>query len=102
MVGILGLGAVGKHWAKLCQGIGHEDCGFDPFLTRGTGGGAGVRLPTMITRKLLPECDFVSLHMPLVESTVNMISKKQLQSMKRSAYLVNCARGGIVNEQDFD
>jgi phosphoglycerate dehydrogenase-like enzyme len=56
----------------------------------------------MITRKLLPECDFVSLHMPLVESTVNMISKKQLQSMKRSAYLVNCARGGIVNEQDFD
>jgi len=100
MVGILGLGAVGKQVAKLCQGIGMKTCGFDPFLTREQVEALGCVYYDDY-EKMLPECDFVSLHMPLVESTVNMISKKQLQSMKRSAYLVNCARGGIVNEQDL-
>jgi len=50
---------------------------------------------------MIKECDIVSIHVPFVESTKNLIAKKELESMKPTAVLINCSRGGIVNEKDL-
>ena len=50
---------------------------------------------------ILRQADFVSIHVPLMPSTVNMIGKRELEMMKPTAYLINCARGNIVNEADL-
>jgi D-3-phosphoglycerate dehydrogenase len=51
--------------------------------------------------ELLKNSDFISIHVPLIPSTANMIGKRELALMKPRAYLVNCARGGIINEADL-
>lgn len=51
--------------------------------------------------ELLKDCDVISIHVPLTKDTENMIAAKQLSEMKKTAILVNCSRGGIVNEADL-
>lgn len=99
-VGIVGLGAIGRETAAICAGIGMRVLGYDPFLPKEKAEKIGLVYYNDYER-LLADADIVTIHVPLTESTQNMISLKQLEMMKRSALLINCSRGGIVNERDL-
>jgi D-3-phosphoglycerate dehydrogenase len=95
---VLGLGAIGKDVAALCKAIGMKVLGYDPYLPQEKMIEMGCT-PVDDFRKVLPECDFVTVHMPLLDSTRGMIGENEIALMKPTAMIVNCARGGIVDEK---
>lgn len=99
-VGILGLGAIGRETAKICAGCGMKIAAYDPFMSK-----EQVESYDAIYYKdyvkLLKEADIISVHVPLTEETKNMITAKELKQMKNTAMLINCSRGGIINETDL-
>jgi D-3-phosphoglycerate dehydrogenase len=95
--GFIGLGAIGAETARLCRALGMETLGYDPFLSRDKIADLGCTYYASY-EDLLRDSDFVSLHVPLTDGTRNMIAEKEFALMKRSAILINCARGGIINE----
>mgnify|MGYP000346310442 FL=1 len=99
-VGVIGLGAIGRETAKICQGCGMKLAGYDPFLSREKIEALGADYYENY-EDLLKVSDIVTIHVPLTEGTRDMIAKPQLEMMKNTALLINCSRGGIVNEQDL-
>lgn len=99
-VGILGLGAIGRETAKICKGCGMKIAAYDPFMTKEQIEEFGADYYADY-EELLKISDVVTIHVPLTEGTKDMIAKKQLEEMKRTALLINCSRGGIVNEADL-
>jgi D-3-phosphoglycerate dehydrogenase len=95
-LGIVGLGNIGKIVAKLAQGLQMRVVAFDPYVTVERAKEMGVELVALDA--LLQSSDFVSVHVPLVEATKNIISKSAIEKMKKGAYLINGARGGLVDE----
>jgi D-3-phosphoglycerate dehydrogenase len=99
-VGILGMGAIGREVCRMAQGLGMHVLGYDPFLP-------GEKIEALGAKcfedyeELLKEADFVTVHVPLTEQTKGMISMKQMKEMKKSAFVINCSRGGIVDEKDL-
>jgi phosphoglycerate dehydrogenase-like enzyme len=98
ILGIVGCGFVGKDLIKLlhswdCKFLAHDLLEFDDFYKQ-----YNVESVTLID--LLKRSDIVSLHLPLDESTVNIIDSKHLSLMKPSAILINAARGGLVDETE--
>ena len=98
--GFIGLGSIGDKTAKICQALGMKILGYDPFLSKDEIEARGYEYFEDY-EELVKEADFVSIHVPLTDKTKNMISKKELESMKKTAYIINCSRGGIVNEADL-
>lgn len=96
-LGLIGLGAIGRNVASLCRAIGMEVHAFDPYMDKAAVEAQGCIYHASLD-SLLPVCDFVSIHVPLVSETRDMLGREQLASMKKTAMLVNCARGGIVQE----
>ena len=96
-VGILGCGRIGQALARRCQAFGMTTIGFDPYLPKEVAESFGIEL--MGLDDLLKRSDFISLHVALTDSTRHMLSIEQFEIMKESAYLVNCARGGTVDEE---
>ena len=94
--GIIGLGRIGLSLAKKLHGIGLKVIGFDPLAKK-------EQLPDYIDfvslDELLAHSDIISLNLPLTKSTENLIDSKAFSKMKSNCYLVNTARGGIVNEE---
>lgn len=99
-VGVIGLGSIGRETAKICQSLGMKLCGYDPFLNREKIEALGARYYADY-ENLLKDADIVTIHVPLTDKTRNMIAAKQLVSMRRTAIIINCSRGGIVNEADL-
>lgn len=99
-IGILGLGAIGRETAKICEGCGMKVAAYDPFLSKEQVEGYGA-VHYENYEDLLKVSDVVSIHVPLTDETKNMISKKQLTEMKKTALIINCSRGGIINETDL-
>ncbi len=97
VLGIVGVGRIGKAVAKMARGFNMKVTGYDPLAIGLDAEETGLELKTDF-EELLEESDFVSLHIPKNERTMNMIDKPQLNAMKPDARLINCARGGIVNE----
>ena len=95
---VLGLGAIGGEVARLCKAIGMNVLGYDPFLPEDKMAALGCE-PVKDYKAALPRCDFVTVHMPLLDSTRNMIGEAEIATMKPTAMIVNCARGGIVDEK---
>lgn len=95
---VLGLGAIGGEVARLCKAIGMNVLGYDPFLPEDKMAALGCE-PVKDYKAALPRCDFVTVHMPLLDSTRDMIGEAEIASMKPTAMIVNCARGGIVDEK---
>jgi phosphoglycerate dehydrogenase-like enzyme len=96
-VGIVGCGHVGKRVARLCRAFGarivvHDVVRYDDFYRE-------LDITAVDLNSLLNDSDFVTLHVPLDRSTRGMIGARELARMKPSAFLVNTARGGIVDEQ---
>lgn len=94
---IVGLGRIGSRIAIACNALGMRCVGIDPAFTadeiRAMGCGPASNL-----HDALPQADFVSLHCPLQADTRNLIGARELALMKPTAFLINCARGGIVDE----
>lgn len=95
-VGIVGLGRIGQAFARRCRGFDMRLLGYDPAPNTTWAADNDVQLVPLET--LLRESDFVSLHAPLNSETQNMINAHTLGLMKPTAYLVNTARGGLVDE----
>ncbi|MEX2481839.1 MAG: phosphoglycerate dehydrogenase [Gammaproteobacteria bacterium] len=95
-IGIIGFGTIGRLVARRCRGLEMRVVGFDPFVTEKTFAEHGVECCEL--DDLLAEADFVTLHCPVTEGTRNLLSRDRLQLMKRGARLINCARGGLVDE----
>lgn len=99
-VGVIGMGAIGRETAKICQGCGMKVAGYDPFMSREKIVALGAKYYADY-RELLKTADIITIHVPLTEETRNMIAKEQLASMKKTALIINCSRGGIINESDL-
>ena len=95
-MGILGLGAIGKNVARRAQGFDMRVLAYDPFLDAAWAEAHGVRGCTL--EEVLEQSDFVSLHLPLNNSTRHLICEDALERMKPGAILVNTSRGGIIDE----
>jgi len=98
-IGIIGLGRIGRAMAHKTHALGMKVVGFDPYLNP-------ANLPDYVTmaslEDLLRQSDVVSVHCPLTDVTRNMLDESMLSLMKPSAYLVNTARGCIVDEVALD
>ena len=94
-MGIVGLGHVGKQVAPRAQGMRLNVQTFDPYLDAKTAKEYGVKMVSF--DELVATSDFISIHAPLTKQTRNMFSTPQFKAMKKTAYLINCARGGLVD-----
>jgi len=100
-LGIVGLGAIGSMLAQASQALGMKLVGFDPHISIDS----AWRLPREVEKAetledLLKKSDYVSLHVPLVEATKNLINADNLKYFKLGSRLINLSRGGIVNSND--
>ena len=96
VLGIVGMGNIGRLVADRAQGLKMKVIAYDPFLTEQKAQQLGVDLVGL--EALLQRADFVSIHTPLLPETRNLIDAAALAQMKPTARLINCARGGIVDE----
>ncbi|MDR6884411.1 phosphoglycerate dehydrogenase [Bacillus sp. 3255] len=95
-LGILGMGRIGSEVAKRAKVFGMEVIGYDPFLTEERAEKLGVKLGTV--NEIVQKADFITVHTPLTPETRHLISKPQFEIMKPGMRLINCARGGIIDE----
>jgi len=93
-VGIIGLGRIGRRTAELVKCFEASVIGYDPYVKEVQ----GIDVKMVELDKLLTSSDIISLHLPHTDETHHLIGKEELGKMKESAYLVNCARGGVVDE----
>ena len=96
-LGLIGLGRIGQGVAKRASGFDMEVCAFDPYVDTEHARALGVRMAEF--EEVLASADFLSLHAALTEETRNMLGQRELSIMKSSAYLINTARGGLVDEE---
>jgi D-3-phosphoglycerate dehydrogenase len=92
MLGLIGIGNIGKEVGKRANALGMTVIAYDPYVKEA----ADVRLVEL--DELLAKSDYISLHLPKTKESTNMIGKAQFEKMKAGVRLVNCARGGIVDE----
>lgn len=96
-LGVIGVGKIGRAVAARMQAFGMKILGFDPVMTRDAAERLGIELVSL--DRLLAESDFITIHTPLNEATRGLLNAETLQQCKRGVCIVNCARGGIVEEQ---
>ena len=97
--GVLGLGKVGSRVAARLRAFDMEILVYDPFIPESRARDLGVRLTDLQT--VLSRADVLTVHVPLTDETENMIGARELAALKAGARVINCARGGIVNEVDL-
>ncbi len=95
-LGVVGLGKIGSHVARVARAMGMDVIAFDPFISAERAQQMNVHLTDM--ESLFKESDYITLHLPRTPDTENLVDAHLLRTMKSSARLVNCARGGIVDE----
>ncbi len=96
-LGIVGLGRIGREVARRAAAMDMKVVGFDPFLSPDRAAQLGIEAVSNLD-ELLPRCDFLTVHTPLTDETRDLIGAAQLGRLKKGARVLNCARGGIVNE----
>lgn len=96
-LGIVGLGRIGSEVAKRALSFGMKVLAFDPYLSCEVAQHLAVEVVEF--KELLATSDYITVHIPLTEETRHMISVSQIAAMKKGVRLVNCARGGIIDEQ---
>ena len=98
-LGIVGVGRIGGEVAKRAQAFDMKVLAFDPILTKLKAEALGVELVSI--DELIERSDFITVHAPKTEQTNNLFTMAQFKKMKATCRIVNCARGGIINEQDL-
>jgi D-3-phosphoglycerate dehydrogenase len=96
ILGIVGFGRIGREVAKRAASFGMNVLAFDPFLSREVAEEVGVEVVEL--KELIQRSDYITVHTPLTEETMHIISEKEFAMMKKGVRLVNCARGGIIDE----
>ena len=97
ILGIIGLGNVGSEVAKRAQAFEMRVVAHDPFVSKDYARNLEVDLVSM--DELLKGADFITLHVPLTAATKNLIGNKELAKLKPTARIINCARGGLIDEE---
>ncbi|GIO36967.1 D-3-phosphoglycerate dehydrogenase [Paenibacillus antibioticophila] len=95
-LGVLGMGRIGSEVAKRAKAFGMDILGYDPFLTEDRAEKIGVKVATV--DEIVRQADFITVHTPLTPETKHMISRPQFEVMKKGMRIINCARGGVVDE----
>lgn len=99
VLGVVGVGNIGKIVANRAQGLKMQVIGYDPFLTPEAAVQLGVELVSL--EDLFARSDYITVHVPLIDKTKNLINQAAIAKMKKGVFIINCARGGIVNEADL-
>jgi len=97
VVGLLGFGAIGKHVARLLKGFGCDLVAYDPFVDSANASELNVQI--LPFDEVVRKADFLSLHLPVSPETRGMVDAAFLQKMKKEAFLINTARGELVDER---
>jgi len=97
-LGVVGLGRIGREVARRAAGLDMKVVGFDPFLAPDRAAQLGIESVSDLDQ-LLPRCDFLTVHTPGGPENMNLLDARRLALLKRGARVINCARGGIVNEE---
>ena len=97
-LGVVGLGRIGREVARRAAGLDMKIIGFDPFLSPERASQLGIEAVADIEH-LLPRCDYLTVHTPLTDETRNLLDAARLARMRKGARIINCARGGIINEE---
>src|SRR5439155_25627005 len=95
-LGVLGLGRIGTEVARRAQSFEMRIVGHDPYVSEEHARRIGARLADLPT--ILAESDILTIHTPATVQTEGLIGKKELAMMKPTSWIVNCARGGIIDE----
>jgi len=95
---VLGLGRIGAAVAQRCRAFGMDVIAYDPYTPKKKAESLGIPMREDLA-DALSIADVVTIHMPLTSDTTNLIDEKMLKAFKKGAYLINCARGGIVDEK---
>ncbi|MYH01603.1 MAG: phosphoglycerate dehydrogenase [Nitrospira sp. SB0675_bin_23] len=98
-LGLVGLGQIGTYVTKLAQGLAMQVIGYDPYLSPGRARELGIQ--TVALDELFRRADFISVHTPLTNETRSLINAQAIRQMKDGVMIVNCARGGIIHEEDM-
>lgn len=96
-IGIIGIGKVGREVAQRCLSFGMVVVGYDPVLSTEVALKLGIELVDM--EDVLRRSDFITVHTPLNEETRNLLNEETLGKCKKGVRIINCARGGIVDEE---
>ncbi|MBL7081020.1 MAG: phosphoglycerate dehydrogenase [Candidatus Omnitrophica bacterium] len=97
VLGIIGLGRIGKEIAKRALSFGIKITAYDPYLSHEAAQAIGIELVEL--DDLLKISDFITVHTPLTDATRHLISDREFALMKKGACVINCARGGIIDEK---
>ncbi|XP_018429102.1 PREDICTED: D-3-phosphoglycerate dehydrogenase [Nanorana parkeri] len=95
-LGILGLGRIGKEVATRMQSFQMKTIGYDPIIPPGVTAEFGVQQFSL--EEIWPQCDYITVHTPLLPSTTGLINDAAFAKCKRGVQVINCARGGIIDE----
>lgn len=98
-LGVIGMGRIGSQVVKRAKAFEMDVIVYDPYITEDTAKELGVRITTL--DDLVENADVMTIHVPLTPETKGLISKDELTRMKDHAIVINCARGGIINEEDL-
>lgn len=97
---VVGLGRIGSNVAKRCKAFEMRIVAFDPYIKKSKADALGVELCDTL-EQAISQADVITFHTPLTDETRNMITEKEIAKMKDGVVIINCARGGIVNELDL-
>jgi D-3-phosphoglycerate dehydrogenase len=95
-LGIIGLGRIGTEVARRAHALGMKLLGYDPIVSPEKA--RSINIEPVDMEMLIKNADFITVHVPLTQQTRNLISDKHFSMMKPDVYVINCARGGIINE----
>jgi len=96
VLGVVGLGRIGREVARRAQGLRMDVVGFDPFVSSQAAAEYGIRYLSL--DELVDQADIITLHVPMSDDTRHMFDAARLARVKRGALLINCARGGLIDE----
>jgi D-3-phosphoglycerate dehydrogenase len=99
-VGLVGFGRIARRLARMARAIGFQVCAHDPFVKKERM--LAQRVRPVSFQRLLRTADFISLHLPLTPATRHLMNSETLRALKPRAYLINTARGGLIDETALD
>jgi len=97
-LGLIGTGNIGKYTAKLAKCFGMKVIGYDPFISKENMKKDGIEKVDEVAQ-IMEKSDYISLHIPHMPATHHIVNEEMIGKMKPSAYIINCARGGTVDEK---
>ena len=96
-LGVVGLGRIGKEVVKRAKGLRMNVLGFDPYIPAEAL--SHLEIDIVAKEEIIKQSDFITVHTPLTDTTRDFVSKDNLKDLKKGVRLINCARGGIYNEE---